>query len=599
MRERFSGWKHSIQGKLLAYFTVLFLLVIGSMTVFYRILINNIQETATESVKNTIRQVNIDTNRILKNALKQAEQLARDVEIQATLREPLPETERELYGQRVRYNYILYDKNRLLEDINGIFVIGDNGAIYRSTRYGLRENVFRGKDWYRKVMKTGEVLWNPPHKGSDIVNNLDVPTISVVVPIKDRASTRILGVVVAEILTEQLKQIEESGLVFEGTTYILDENNEIIYTSSDTSLEETEAISKAVAQSAIASDTWTKDIKINGGKYLVSVAELSDSGWKIMGLISYAEMYAKAEILRTSMIIVISAFAVIAIAFAVVGSNQISKPIREIRTTMKKVEKGDFSVYVDYAGKDEVGELARSFNHMVRKINQLMEQEQENQKKLRQAEFKALQSQINPHFLYNTLDSITWMARMNRLEKLEEMIMALTSFLRIGLSRGRSEITLKEELEHVENYVVIQKIRYSRLLNYEVDAPEELKNYSVIKMILQPLIENALYHGIKEKGEPGIIQVTMRPTEKDIIITVSDNGMGMTPERLQEIESMMEQGIDFNPNAYGIINVHKRIQTSYGKEYGLHFESEYKAGTRVYVTIPRKGDGEFAENHHS
>lgn len=599
MRERFSGWKHSIQGKLLAYFTVLFLLVIGSMTVFYRISINNIHETATESVKNTIRQVNVDTDRIFSNALEQAEQLARDAEIQATLRESLPETEKELYRQRVRYNYILYDRNRLLEDINGIFVIGNNGAIYRSTKYGLRGNNFRGKDWYRKVMQTGEVLWNPPHMGSDIVNNLDVPTISVVVPIKDRASTRTLGVVVAEILTEQLKQVEESGLVFEGTTYILDENNEIIYTSSDTSLKETGEISKAVAQSAIASDTWTKDIKINGGKYLVSVAELSDSGWKIMGLISYAEMYAKAEILRTSMIIVIGVFAIIAIVFAVVGSNQISKPIREIRTTMKKVEKGDFSVHVDYAGKDEVGELARSFNHMVRRINQLMEREQENQKKLRQAEFKALQSQINPHFLYNTLDSITWMARMNRLEKLEEMIMALTSFLRIGLNRGRSEITLREELEHVENYVVIQKIRYSRLLNYEADVPEELKNYNVIKMILQPLIENALYHGIKEKGEPGIIKVAIRSTEKDIFITVSDDGMGMTPERLQEVESMMEQGIDFNPNAYGIINVHKRIQTSYGKEYGLHFESEYKAGTQVYVILPKKGGKEFAENHHS
>lgn len=599
MKERFLGWKHSIQGKLLAYFTVLFLLVISSMIAFYRISINNIHETATESVKNTIRQVNIDTDRILTNALEQAEQVARDAEIQMTLRAPLPETEQELYKQRVRYNYILYDRNRLLEDINGIFVIGDNGAIYRSTRYGLRENAFRGRGWYKKVMKTGEVLWRPPHLGSDIVNNLDVSTISVVVPIKDRASTKSLGVVVAEIRTEQLKQMEESGLVFEGTTYILDGNNEIIYTSSDESLKETEAISKAVAESAIVSDSWTKDIKINGGKYLVSVAELSDSGWKIMGLISYEEMYTKAEVLRNSIFIVIGAFVLISILFAVIGANQISKPIREIRTTMKKVEKGDFAVHVDYMGKDEVGELARSFNHMVHKINQLIEQEQENQKKLRQAEFKALQSQINPHFLYNTLDSITWMARMNRLEKLEEMITALTNFLRIGLSRGRNEITLKEELKHVENYVVIQKIRYSRLLNYEVDVPEELKNYYVIKMILQPLVENALYHGIKEKGEPGVIRVTIRAAEEKLIISVSDNGMGMTPEKLQKIESMIEQGIDFDPNAYGVINVQKRIQTNYGEEYGLHFESEYNVGTRVYVTLPKKGDGEFAENYHS
>ena len=599
MKERFSGWKHSIQGKLLAYFTVLFILVIGSMIVFYRISIRIIYDTATESVKNTIRQMNIDTDRILTKALEQAEQVARDVDIQTTLRVPLPATEQALYKQRVMYNYILYDRNRFLDDVSGIFVLGDNGAIYRSTRYGLRDNVFSEKAWYKQVMETEEVLFLPPHMGSIIVNNLDVSTISIAVPIKDRASTKNLGVVVAEIRTEQLRQVEESGLVFKGTTYILDENNKIIYSSSDEDVRETEAISKAVAESAIESDSWTKDIKVNNDKYLVSVAEIADCGWKIMGLISYEEMYAKAGILRTSIFILIGAFAFIAILFAIVGSNQVSKPIREIRTTMKKVEKGDFSVHVDYAGKDEVGELARSFNHMVRKINQLIGQEQENQKKLRQAEFKALQSQINPHFLYNTLDSITWMARMNRLDKLEEMIMSLTSFLRIGLSRGRTEITLGEELKHVENYVAIQKIRYPRLLNYETDVPEELKKYYVIKMILQPIVENALYHGIKEKGEPGLIRVTIRAVDDNLLISVTDDGMGMMPERLREIENMMEQGIDFDPNAYGVINVQRRIQTNYGERYGLHFESKYMAGTKVYVTLPKKGEGEYVEDHHS
>lgn len=599
MRERFLGWRHSIQGKLLAYFTVLFLLVISSMIVFYRISINNIYETATEAVKNTIRQVNIDTDRILINARKQAEQVARDGEMQATLRVPLPNSEQELYRQRVRYNYILYDRNRFLEDINGIFIIGNNGAIYRSTGNGLREDVFREKNWYKQVMETGETLWIPPHAGSDIVNNLDVSIISVVVPIKDRASTRILGVAAAEIQTEQLKQVEESGLVFQGTTYILDENNKIIYTSAEESSRKTKTISKAVAESAVESDSWTKDIKIDGGRYLVSVAGLSDSGWKIMGLISYEEMYAKAGILRNSIFIVIAAFVIVAAAFAVIGSRQISKPIREIRNTMKKVEQGDFNVHVDDLKRDEVGELARSFNHMVCKINELMEREQENQKKLRQAEFKALQSQINPHFLYNTLDSITWMARMNRLDQIEEMIMALTSFLRIGLSRGRNEITIEEELKHVQNYVAIQKIRYSRLLKYEVDVPESLKKYCVIKMILQPIVENALYHGIKEKGEPGVIRVSMRESGENIIASVSDNGMGMRPEKLREIENMMEQGIDFDPNAYGVINVQRRIQTNYGSEYGLHFESEYKKGTQVYVTLPKKGEEEIAENHHS
>ncbi len=266
MNTWFSEWKHSIRGRLLAHFTVLFLLVIGSMVVFYHISINITYDTATESVKNTIRQVNTDTNRVLSNALDQAKQVARDAEIQATLRKPLPETEQTLYKQRVQYNYILYDRNRFVDDINGIFVLGDNGAIYRSTRYGLREKEFLDKDWYKKVMETGEVLWMPPHFGSNIVNNLDDSTISVVVPIKDRASTRILGVVVVDILTEELEQVKDSGLVFKGTTYILDEKNKIIYTNANESARETEAISRAVAESALSSNSWTKDIRIDGDK---------------------------------------------------------------------------------------------------------------------------------------------------------------------------------------------------------------------------------------------------------------------------------------------------------------------------------------------
>lgn len=569
---------------------VLLCLMLGSMITIYNISINAVYDSTSEFVKNTISQVNTDMDSILSNAIEQGNQVARDVDIQKTLRVSLPSDVQEIYKIRVNYNYILYDRNRMTKDISGIFVIGENGSVYRSTTYGLKDEIdFTNEEWYKNTLNTGQITWIPPHEGSCIVNNLDISTISVIVPIEDRASTKLLGVVVVEIETEELLKEKNSGLIFEGEMFMLNDNNEVIYSNSQTSDTYIKSIEEALDKISLTKDGYTEDIKINREKYLISAANLKSCGWKTVGIISHDKMYEKIYVIRITIIIFVSIFILLSVSFAIIASNKISNPIRDIRTKMKKVENGNFNAYVSYVSNDEIGELAHSFNHMINKINRLIIQEQENQKKLRQAEYKALQSQINPHFLYNTLDSILWMVRMNRLNKMEEMITSLTNFLRIGLSRGRDEILIEEELKHIENYITIQKIRYSRLLNYSVSVPENIKRYSIIKMTLQPIVENALYHGIKEKGAPGIIEVTAWETETEVIIKVSDDGMGMTAERLHEVETMMKEGIDFNPKAYGIINVQKRIQINYGNQYGLKFESEYTQGTNVYVTIPKRG----------
>lgn len=177
---------------------------------------------------------------------------------------------------------------------------------------------------------------------------------------------------------------------------------------------------------------------------------------------------------------------------------------------------------------------------------------------------------------------------MNRTDKVSEMIDSLTSFLQIGLSRGKNFISLAEEIRHVESYISIQKIRYDRILDYEIHVSWEMMNYRVIKMILQPLVENAIYHGIKEKDEHGTITITASETEDRLILCVADNGLGMKPERLAEIRDMMASGAKYNDRAYGVINVQRRIQAYFGEEYGLDFRSEYTKGTQVYITLPRK-----------
>jgi two-component system sensor histidine kinase YesM len=180
------------------------------------------------------------------------------------------------------------------------------------------------------------------------------------------------------------------------------------------------------------------------------------------------------------------------------------------------------------------------------------------------------------------------MARAGQTEQVSEMVDALSVFFRISLSRGRTFITVKEELRHVENYIMIQKKRYEKYLDYEIEAEESILGCQCLKMILQPLVENSIYHGIKEKGVRGLIRITAVEKNGTILFRVTDTGQGMTQEKLQELQEMMQKGIEYDANAYGVINVQRRIQTYFGKGYGLHFQSVYGEGTEVTVVIPKR-----------
>lgn len=581
----------SIKAKMLAYFFSLFIILLISFVIFYQMAVSALYRVATDSVEKTIQQINKDTYKVLSEATRIADNVSRDGEIQVQLRNPLPDSQQEMYKQRMNYNYNLNFKNQYTVDIDGIYVLGRNGAIFRSSKGTLRKQEFREEEWFKQVIETGEELWLAPHPGSDIIQNLDYLTISVVYPVKDRISSRILGVVVVDVRAESLNKIEDNGLVFEGKSYILDEDDKVIYSDQSNDEEEIDAVNHAFHENQ-ADHTGTADkIEIGGKACLYSSMYLSNNGWKTVGIISDRQVYAPFERLRMAIIFAILVFGIIAVIFAWKGADNVSEPIKKVRTTMKQVEKGDFNVQLKIASQDEVGELAQSFNHMIEKIKRLMAQEQESQEKLRYAELKALQSQINPHFLYNTLDSINWMVRMGRNDKVEEMIDALSTFFRISLSKGRHFISIREELIHVEKYIMIQKVRYERIMESEICVPEELFGYDIIKMTLQPLVENALYHGIKEKGEGGVIRITAEGQGDNIVFCVSDTGLGMSKEKLEKLQIMMEQGIDHDPDAYGIINVQKRIHMYFGTEYGLRFESEPGSGTSVYVTIPKRIGG--------
>lgn len=218
------------------------------------------------------------------------------------------------------------------------------------------------------------------------------------------------------------------------------------------------------------------------------------------------------------------------------------------------------------------------------------EQVTREQKQLRKAEFDLLQAQINPHFLYNTLDAIVWSAEAGNEKQVVKMVGSLSEFFRSSLNKGKEIVTIREELSHVRSYLEIQQIRYQDILDYEIDVPEELFVNEIPKITVQPVVENALYHGIKEKRGGGKISVTGREDGNDYIITVSDNGIGMEPDRLAEVRDGLTDTSPDSKKIYGLYNVNQRIKLDFGDEYGLSIDSVYDEGTTVTIRLPKKSN---------
>lgn len=271
--------------------------------------------------------------------------------------------------------------------------------------------------------------------------------------------------------------------------------------------------------------------------------------------------------------------------FALGMANGIARPLRELCRNIRIVGEGDFTVRSVESHTDEVQNLSESFDLMVGRIGTLMENVRQEQQNLRHTELRLLQAQINPHFLYNTFDTIIWLAEDHQDEQVVEMVTSLSTFFRTTLSKGRDVITVREETLHIKSYLEIQKFRYRDIMEYEIEIPEELGDYNIPKLTLQPLVENALYHGIKNKRGLGTIKVTAALQNERMRFCVADNGIGMDKEKLEHLRASLQND---GKVGFGLANVHARIGLYYGAEFGLEIQSDYGKGTSVAVTMPAK-----------
>ncbi len=292
-----------------------------------------------------------------------------------------------------------------------------------------------------------------------------------------------------------------------------------------------------------------------------------------------------------TMIVALSSIIVASVLVNIFVTDSITKPIRTLCDKTAMVAKGDFTTRTSCDNHDELSILSDSFNDMAFKLEQQVKSIKLEQENLRYMESKLLQSQINPHFLYNTLDTIIWLIEGDKNKEAIDIVVSLSEFFRLVVSKGKDFITIREEEIHIKSYLKIQQSRYQDILDYEIHIPEELYGYQILKMTMQPLIENSLYHGIKMLRARGKITVTGEIQNETIYFHVIDNGIGMDEEKLYNLRKEIEMPGSKQSTGFGLANVNKRIKLNYGTVYGLEIESKKGEGTDILIKIPARQGG--------
>lgn len=291
----------------------------------------------------------------------------------------------------------------------------------------------------------------------------------------------------------------------------------------------------------------------------------------------------------------------LAVMFLVImfTSEQLAKsftqPIVEMQTAMRSVDEGDMAIRLEVRGDNELSSLAGSFNHMVKRLRDLMNSIYEEQSKRRKLEFRALQAQIKPHFLYNSLDSVAWLLRMGRSEEAADMLQDLSALFRISLSKGQELIPVRSEVKHLKSYLSILSMRYSSRFQASVEVEKGLEDFTALKLMLQPLVENSIYHGVS--AEKGLLHIRVSILEDGeyILFCVEDDGVGMNEEMVAALREKVrlrpgEEDVQMNPEdgGYGLRNVDERIKLYFGPEYGLSIDSTLGKGTAITIRIPKR-----------
>lgn len=585
----------NLQKRLLSYFIIVCiipLIIVGSIAIFQSL--RSTQDFAVEFADSTLLQIKTRIENIMTTSESVSSHLTKDQTIQDALIEThhvgVPADPQQVATINAYLNYAI----SYSQEIYGFYVIGNNYQNYKSNALPFRADSFDNASWYQTLKFTKKPIWFTTHRDSFAVNSGGQTFISRGMLIQSSTDNKFLGVVLIDIELQHIERILDDSFGQLGHVIIVDDKNHIVASSNTLS-----SIKESTIQDAIESTDSEEKSFINNNRSVIISYPLYTSHWRIIGIVPQSTLYKDSIVTISSLIALVIIISIFAYIFSKIITSTISTPINHMIEQMKKVESGNLSVPAKVHYNDEIGNLSRSFNKMTLTVQTLLDQSVKEQEQLRKSELKALQSQINPHFLYNTLDSVVWLARLQQHEDIINIVTSMTTLFRISLSRGKDIITIEDEMEHISSYLKIQKYRYRTHFQYTIDVPTDIYNYKTLKLLLQPLVENAIYHGIKLKREGGLISITASIEENNLVFLVSDTGLGMTPEALEDLHNALESKTDSSTTTYGAKNVHERIKIFFGDAYGLKYESTLGVGTTAILTIPKyEGDDANVKNSH-
>ena len=398
------------------------------------------------------------------------------------------------------------------------------------------------------------------------------------------------GVVFIDLNYSAISELcDQNSIGSKGYVFLLDQDGNIVYHPQQQQLYnelQTENIDLVMNTDQETVMTGSGD---NARLYTISRSE--KTGWTVVGCTNTAELLKDSKKAQSIYVVVAILLIIVALLFSNMIARNITLPIQQLRDSMEKVQEGDFgAAEVEVISQNEVGSLTRSFNIMTSRIQELMEQNIYEQQQKRKSELKALQSQINPHFLYNTLDSIIWMAEGKKNEEVVIMTASLARLLRQSISNEEEQVPIRQEVEYARSYLTIQKMRYKDKLEFQIQVEEEILGVQIIKLVLQPLIENAIYHGLKYKEGKGLLVVSGCREGENAVIRIQDNGAGMDEQTLSHI--FEKHKVNYRSNGVGVYNVQQRLQLYYGTDYGITYTSRPGEGTTATIVIPMKQEAD-------
>lgn len=479
--------------------------------------------------------------------------------------------------------------------LDGKAWISDVTTIYIQDRKYYKEALGSEKEF---------VISNPIISKSD-----GAPIVIVIYPVRNKEGKKI-GTVHGAINLTKLSQIASSIKLHDGTAWIMDNEGDIFTNiTADRTLEclNTENFKttgkvnyKQVVKEGYKGFEKATNNMLQGKFGIVDIVKPDGKraklmyepipyvdGWSLGIMMSESAMYKDTNRLIELIAVFGIVLLLISIFISTIFASSITKPLKKLQRLMKEVEGGNLDINYKSTSADEIAQLGKSFNQMVLKLKALLNKVYYEQRAKRKAELAALQSQIKPHFLYNTLDTIQWKAIEHDAYDVSDMIMALSNLFRLSLNDGKEIIKLRDEIGHIKSYLFIQEVRYQDKLNYSIDYDEKILDCKVLKLIIQPIVENAIYHGIKSRRKEGQIDIKINSKGEDIIILVEDNGIGIRKEELKDLNLALKKGKISRGQGYGMFNVNERIQLEFGKMYGVSIDSIYNVGTKVTITIPK------------